>query len=584
MTTRIQHAGGRADRLTPSAGAVSGVIGKLTAVHRERAERMAALAVSEGQQWHTREELQSAVLYTASAAVERIEEHGLSQLSVAWNSAGPPQIRTLQKPWYDVAESADACGIRVDDGGTGFVHGSVSGAQVLYVEEADGAVFFATRLHWLAGTADHVSPDWQSWSEILGFGAPLQGRTTVAAVRRLMPMQYVNVADGSASVQQHRWAWESCEPRLGISIEEATGRAVEIMASEIASHTSARSRLNPMLSGGRDSRMLTGLALRESADPSLVTAWTTSSDTGSALEELVAAEIAGVLGVRQEIHTGRFAQFGQDFEDYADLVDYQASFHVWLMPVVRALRQAPGAILDGIGGGVFFGGGFADSPGDHNPAQLQRSRITARSQYFAAAHKVLDSAVAEAATERARRAAIVTADQYIDHPNGHTLTSYLLRTVPGISLAPAKVLGDAQPTITPMISDEVVQLALNLPHGVKENGAWYSHLLRATDRRFDGFHTADDLIGTHHRKRRIASREGASYLAQLLLDSPVSTLLSPSLRQADPRDPHGLVTWQRHLSIQRSQHLIRGLGMMSLWLRRYHDTVTNGDPRKVIDA
>lgn len=138
MTTRIQHAGGRADRLTPSAGAVSGVIGKLTAVHRERAERMAALAVSEGQQWHTREELQSAVLYTASAAVERIEEHGLSQLSVAWNSAGPPQIRTLQKPWYDVAESADACGIRVDDGGTGFVHGSVSGAQVLYVKRLMG--------------------------------------------------------------------------------------------------------------------------------------------------------------------------------------------------------------------------------------------------------------------------------------------------------------------------------------------------------------------------------------------------------------------------------------------------------------
>src|SRR5699024_9939373 len=108
---------------------------------------------------------------------------------------------------------------------------------------------------------------------------------------------------------------------------------------------------NPMLSGGRDSRMRTALARREAPQPQQVTAWTTSSDAGSALEELIGARVAQRLGVPQQIIVGGYADFGQDFRRYVDAVDYQASFHFWLTPVAQRLGQQSGPVFDRLGGG-----------------------------------------------------------------------------------------------------------------------------------------------------------------------------------------------------------------------------------------
>jgi len=136
----------------------------------------------------------------------------------------------------------------------------------------------------------------------------------------------------------------------------------------------------------------------------------------------------------------------------------------------------------------------------------------------------------------------------------------------------------------PMIGDHVVRLALELPHRIKADGAWYPDLLTASDPRLRGMATADDLVRTHHHKRRIASREGAGYLARLIRGSAVRDLLSHTLAEADPQDPHGLVVWQRLLNSQRSQHLIRGLAVLALWLQDYGSQLRDTDPRRILDA
>lgn len=568
------------ERLQPTA--VCGVLGRMTEAHRKRADQMAELAEAEGVRWEPSYLLPGLSLRVNAAAVV---QRGERDLTGAWNAAGHLGASLLDQEWPAAAQQADVCGIRAAARGTGVVHGSVSGCQVLYVHITGGAVFFSTRLRWLAETAGPLSPDWQAWSEIISFGAPLAGRTTFTGIRRLGPMEYVEAEpSGAVNLKQQHWPWEDYSPQTGTAIHNATHATTEAMAALMRPHL--QHAANPMLSGGRDSRMLTALALREAADPSALTAWTTSSDAGSALEELMAARVAGELGLEHKIITGHYSQFGQDFAEYADAVDHQASLHFWLMPVVRKLRQSPGAIFDGIGGGVLLGGGFAD------PRQAERmgaqellsARIQARARYLTEAEKVFSPAAGTALRRRAQTGALPLAERYRDHPNAHTLTSYLIRTVPGVAQAPAKVLGGAQPVVMPMVSDQVAQIALSLPHETKAEGAWYPALLAAADLRLRGMPTADDLTGTRHHKRRIASRESARHLAQLIRGGPAAVLLSAELAAADPGDPRGVITWQRLLSVQRPQHLIRGLAMLSLWIEDYGAQLTNTEVGEISHA
>ncbi|MGO1524108.1 MAG: asparagine synthase-related protein [Nesterenkonia sp.] len=570
--------------------AVCGAFGDLTQEHRSRVAGMAQRARAEGVGLSVDHQQAGIVVFGSSAL--QIAQLDDGTLAAAWNAAGAADPADFADPaehtdsWTETARAADACGFRILDG-TGVVHGSVSGAQVIYIYASEGAVFFSTRLRWLADTAHLLTPDWQSWAEILAFGAPLEGRTTFAEFRRLMPMEYIQLDEtGTAQMRQAHWPWEDYTPQTPASLDEVTRETVEQMAATMCPYLEPAGPANPMLSGGRDSRMLTALALREAQQPDQVTAWTTSSDAGSALEELIGARVAQRLGVRQQIIVGGYADFGQDFRRYADAVDYQASFHFWLTPVAQRLRQQPGPVFDGLGGGVFFGGGFADPPdaGTMNTAELIEARIAARTRYLSAGHKVLTEPGAQAVSTRSRARAVPLVEKYFDHPNGHTLAAYRMRSVPGIAQAPAKVLGGARPTVMPMIGDAVVRLALQLPHSAKADGAWYPDLLAASDPRLRGMATADDLIGTHHHKRRIASREGAGYLARLIQGSAVRDLLSKTLAEADPEDPHGLVIWQRLLNSQRPQHLIRGLAVLALWLEDYGSQLTDTDPRRILDA
>lgn len=574
-----------APKIQPTA--VCGVLGRMTEAHRQRADRMAEIAESEGIRWEPSHLLPGLTLRrSTSVAIQRDERH----VTAAWNAAGGIDQSLLGQDWQQTARTGDLCGLRASARGTGVLHGSVSGCQVLYVQVSDHAVFFATRLRWLAETAEQLTADWQSWSELIAFGAPLAGRTTFTEIRRLMPMEYVEVTDSSpggespVQLKQAHWPWEDYVPETSADREQSTEAAIEAMAEHMRPHLSGAG--NPMLSGGRDSRMLTALALREADQPQQLTAWSTSSDAGSALEELVAARVSDTLGIDHRIVTGHYSQFGQDFADYADAVDYQASFHFWLMPVARRLAGSPGAIFDGIGGGVLLGGGFADPPDARRMSRqdLLAARVQARVRYLSDAAQVLHPDTASSVGERVRTGAQPTAERYADHPNAHTLTSYLLRTVPGIAQAPARVLGTAQPTVMPMVIDEVARLALQLPHDAKADGAWYPELLSAADPRVGGMPTADELTGTRHHKRRIASREGARYLAGLLQRESVIGLVSPELAAVNPADPQGVVTWQRLLNSQRSQHLIRGLGMLALWLEKYGPRLSSADPGEIAHA
>lgn len=462
------------------------------------------------------------------------------------------------------------------------------------------AVVWGSLSELIAASEGPLTPDWTAWAEILAFGAPLAGRTPFAGVRRLQPGEEATVqhtcpgragpqhsdADASCSAQepapvvvrQQGWSWLDVEPEPGLRPEKLTVEVLELLRAEVRS-AAPEGALHPMLSGGRDSRLLAALAVQE--QPEGLTAWTTSSDTGTSMEELVAARVAAVLDLKHRIVPAEHGAFPQDVRDYAQVVDHMASFHIWLMPVSRALRQAaersdPGTVLDGLGGGIFLGGGFPEDPalaeGSPSAARILDSRFARMGRYLDAAEEVLAPQVGEELRERARADFDQVAAPLADHPNGATLTAYLTRTLPGISLAPAKVLSSAQPARTPIMADEVITRALRIPHRTKADGLWYRDLLAQTDPQIAALPTAAELTRRRQHIRRISSRESAQWLRELVLGSPASELLSESMRLAPPEE------WAEHLAKTKPQHLIRGLAMLALWLEEYGDRLTSVQP------
>lgn len=494
----------------------------------------------------------------------------------------PSVFGSADVTWEQAARDADVAGVTVSDGGELSLHAGVSGVQPVYVEISGGVVYFATHLNvLLETTTQRVRPDWTGWAQIIGLGAPLAGRTTVEEIKRLNPMEQVRLRPGQSPKRSMAvWPWEQVTPEAGVDPRSLTGEVLDAMREQIKELP--ETPLQPMLSGGRDSRLLAGLACEltgpngggvDETAPNTLTAWTTSSDTGTTLEELTAARVASRMEISHRIVPARHDAFSQDFRDYAKVTGYQASFHIWLMPVARELAKQRGTVLDGLGGGVFLGGGFPDRPGSTSGGlgEVVEGRFSRLSRYLQVAEELLAPGVGDMLTARSREDFNILAEPLAEHPQGATLTAYLTRTLPGISMAPAAVLGGSLPTAVPMMSHAVVSQALRLTHGKKRDGAWYPDLLRRVRPEFAEIPTAADLTVVRQHVRRGASVEAATWYRSLILGSPVAELLGERLRHGEPR------LWQRQLERTRAQHLIRGLALLALWLDQYSGKLVDVD-------
>ncbi|MGO2859782.1 MAG: asparagine synthase-related protein [Brevibacterium sp.] len=364
------------------------------------------------------------------------------------------------------------------------------------------------------------------------------------------------------------------EPEPGLKPEALTDEVIGRLGDQLRS---VDGPANAMLSGGRDSRLLTAVAMNQRGTigdgVDDITAWTTSSDIGTSMEELVAAKVAARLGVRQHIVAPRNDDFARDVSDYARTVEYMASFHIWLMPVARRLVVSPGTIIDGLGGGVFLGGGFPDdldlTATSASNAEIVESRFSRLSRYLDAADEILAPGLGDDLRERAWADFAPVAADFADHPNGATLTAYLTRTLPGISLAPSKVLGSAGPVAMPIVSEPVVTTALRVEHSAKLDGCWYPDLLARADSRLTGMATAAELSKRRQHVRRGASREAAEWYRDLILGGPAAGIVSDQMRNADIRH------WQGQLAKTKPQHLLRGLAMLTLWLKEFEPRITS---------
>lgn len=480
----------------------------------------------------------------------------------SWSPAPFPQ--ELTGPAAEVARRHDAVSVSRTAEGIE-LHSGVSGAVPVYVDIRDDSVSASSSIDLLLSTRATIAPDWDGWAQMLAAGGPLGGRTTVAGIRRLRPWERIHVdRDGDITSDSSGWPWLEYETAAGANLD-AVGDQLEASVAQLA----GGGRLAPLLSGGWDSRILATLASRFAAPGQPLTARTTSSDTGTVMEELVAAKVAEHLGLDHRILMPRRDQLGSDVAQFAAAVDYQTSFHVWFVPVQRDLDAGAGTALDGLGGGIFLGGAFSDPPGGEPVIDRRFGRLT---HYLQEGHKVLAPGVIESIRDRTRAGFEQVAEPLADHPFASTFTAYLNRTLPGISLAPYGLLAASTSVATPFLDDRMVAAALQLPPHLHQDGALYPKLLSRFDTHLAQLPTAEQLAPwPRPHPRRIASAEGAQQIRELVLTGPVRELVATELVTAD------LSHWIRLLSTTRPQHLLRGLAVMALWFSAHEGALGGAD-------
>lgn len=490
--------------------------------------------------------------------------------AVSWSPT--PLPAALPAEARGIAEQYDAATLAAPASGAPYLHAGISGAAPLYVDTdpATGSAYFCSQVDPLVRTRSApLRPDWDAWSQILAMGGPLLGRTPFAGIRRLAPYERLTApAEQPPQPIGAGWPWLEVT-----SSGQATLAPVREALLETITALGKRASLAPLLSGGWDSRILASLAVHTCGSD--LTVRTTSSDTGTVLEELVAAQVAEKLGVAHTIVPPRHDEFAKDLEYFARSVDYQTSFHVWLVPLARALFGNGDTILDGLGGGVFLGGAFPDATSD---GPVLDQRFARMGKYLEAVDMLLHPNVAAQVRARTRAAFAEVAGEFVDHPSGSAVTAYLARTLPGISLAPFGLLARGNPVATPFLADAVVRPALAIPREQHADGALYKQLLRPLAPKLADMATAAETPQRRrHHRRRVASPEAAEQLRALLSREPVRGLLSPRFAA------ESVSTWRQMLNQTASQHVIRSLATLALWLQRYRGLLNEPEPGELLE-
>jgi len=481
---------------------------------------------------------------------------GTARIDAVTTAWAPRTLHAAHLQDVETARRADALVIRRGEDRDELLSG-ISGAVPVYVADDGGSARFSSRLSHL--TADGpVQADWDAWADVLAVGAPLGGKTTVQGVRRLQPWESVIAERGSIRFERARWPWLDVEPDASARIGDVADALTAVLGRLADDHP-----LVSLLSGGWDSRILALYAQRAAATPP--TAYTTSSDTGIVLEELVAAQVAHRLGIDHEIVVPRVDRFASDVRAFVDAVDHQTSYHVWLVPLLERIAGHDGLVLDGLGGGLMLGGDF--TAGDD-----RASRVSGLMKYLTGAEKVLRPEAVREIAERTRAAFDAFDEAWpeiADHPFEATFTAYLNRTLPGISQSPYGLVAQDHPVATPFLTDEVARAALRIPAAAHADGALYPRLTALLDPQLAAMPTAQSMVPwPRPHPRRITADESIGVLRDLVTAGPAAALLAHGLAH------EGTAHWRRLLSRTGTQHLLRSLAMLNLWFEAYGDRIT----------
>ena len=474
--------------------------------------------------------------------------------------------------WKQAAQWLACCGLVIESGSR-YLHSSVSGVAPIYYMHDGDATYFASRIDPLVMSHPEqrkLTIDWQAWAGIFLMTAPLGDRTPFLEVRRLPPFTTLKHRPGAGPRQRSAsWPWAE----VGLDRGAATGATLIEGLREAIGEIPAGPLICP-LSGGWDSRLLLMLATeRQDLD---VAAWTLKSTHRGSDETPYAKKVAKGLGVPiTQIPRGK--SFWGDHEKVALRCDYQTTHHGWFMPLARRLRDGSHSLIDGLAGGIFVKGHFVT--GAMLQTRTRRERLALLWDYLSNAgtlSEVLSERASKALTKIALRSWQREARALADSPAQLSLTAYRTRTLRGISLAPAAILGAEATVLTPFTDDRVARAALAIPPDRKLDGALYRDVLGAVYPAVGALPSTNDAAETPEQPtgNREIKRGALQGFGDRLESSPLRGEVDPAVMKSGKR-------LRKILDSSKSAHVIRALALMSMWEERYRDRLAQIEPADI---
>jgi len=475
-----------------------------------------------------------------------------------------------QARWQDKSEETGAAGLFREDKRWVLFTDAI-GLNSIYLRELDGSLFFSTRMAPLIALPGHLSVDWSAWSSIFVLGAPLGETTPFLEIRRLEGASGLALETDIHNRLSYTPSWLA-----GDAVEadpEALGEAVHsaLPPRSVLSRTPGIA-----LSGGWDSRLLAGLAVRTYEGRQR--AWTTATDDGIDVDASFAADVAHTLGLRHTVTD----QPDSGWPDLATETRVRGQFetwlHPWLTPLFRQMRQAELSVLDGLAGDVLIKGLFVTEKLLDAPRAQQPGRLFRRLGYQPHRRFVgrIRDAPAEAIVETSRQAFHHIARRYNDQVNQLGMTILHTRTARAVGVAPTCLLGPEVKTWFPFLHPDVLRLSLSIPPESKTAGALYREVLRRSVPRIADLPSTNDPVPKPSpRGRRLqASSEATAWMIDSVLKSPALVdMLSPEtvalLQEGDAQS--------QPYDAQMERLLMAG-SLFAQWERLYRGRIKESSP------
>lgn len=464
-----------------------------------------------------------------------------------------------------------ACGI-VTSGRRRFVHSSVNGLAPVYWAEADGAIYFASRIDALAqALPGPLSVDWDAWAAIFALRYPLGEHTPFAEIRRLGPFSTLRRRFGRARRESPTWPWAEVETSTGL--DDAADALVAGLDDALA--PLGEGVICP-LSGGRDSRMLFCALAR---DDRVSAALTVNDDEGGRFEEELAAPVAEAFGVRHEQIEADPEDYPADWEERARRVEYQFVDHAWLVPLARRLKDIETPVPDGFAIDTLLQAGtHFYTPDTRNPSRPRQASLALFDSLrrYGLAHRALAEPFHEPLVQRAREQFVSAAGPFEGHPWQAVLSLYATRTIRGVSNYPVGLLGAGAQVFTPGASDSVAKAALSVTPAEKDGDALYAAIFERLAPAAGRLPTSKDASRSEPRLvRRWRAAPALEAYRHLLANGPLAAHISPELRAwLDAPD-----------EVELPGDLRLGMEAVSLfhaWWNRYRNRLREVDARELL--
>jgi hypothetical protein len=474
--------------------------------------------------------------------------------------------------WKEAAQRLACCGL-VIEGGSRYVHSSVSGVAPVYYMQDGEATYFASRIDPLVSSSPpgrKLTIDWEAWAGIFLMTAPLGDRTPFLEVRRLPPFSTLKHWAGKGP-RRHSPAWPWAEVALDQRSDE--GEAVVEGLRDAIAEVPPGPLVCP-LSGGWDSRLL--LMLASEREDLRVEAWTLKSTHRGTDETPYARKVAKAVGVQvTQIPRGR--SYWGDQEKVALRCDYQTTHHGWFMPLARRLRDGSHSLVDGLAGGILVKGHFVTE--EMLQAKTRRERLALLWEHLSNApssSEVLSERLSRVMTKLALRAWQREARALAASPAQLSLTAYRTRTLRGISLAPTSILGAEATVLTPFTDDRAARAALAVPPESKLNGALYREIFSTVDPKLGLLPSTNDAAETPEQPtgNREIKKGALEGFGERLRSSPLRDEVDPAVLESNER-------LGRILDASKSAHLVRALSLMAMWEERYRDRLAEINPKEI---